>query len=118
MSLADKIKNAKTGVIMPNFDITAPTKIDKLTLTHFFIYEHLDQLMVEKLDDNLELIYLHDMPEIIGVGENRVESTNDLARFLLDCYEEYAECDESELTTDALKLREWLLQNLKQPLTN
>ena len=58
------------------------------------------------------------MPDIFGGGENRMEAMDNLADTLLCLYEEYAECPESELDAGALKLREWLLKNLQQPLTN
>jgi len=119
VSLKNKIKNAKTGTSlfddMPPEEIKRIKKIAKLV---WFIHENQGRLKVEDIENGYEIIYFGDYPDVFGVGADRIDSINDLAETLLYCYEEYAECDESELDAGALELREWLLQNLKQPLTN
>ena len=100
---------------MPPEEIKRIKKIAKLV---WFIHENQGRLKVEDIENGYEIIYFGDYPDVFGVGADRIDSINDLAETLLYCYEEYAECDESELDACALELREWLLQNLKQPLTN
>ena len=119
MSLEEKIKNAKTGESL--FDDIPQEEIDrikKLAKIVWFIHENRNKLKYEEIGENEYIMYFNDMPDDIGVGETIIESMIDLADTLLCTYEEYAECPESELDAGALELREWLLQNLKQPLTN
>lgn len=118
MSLKDKIKNAKTGTsLFDDIPSEGIARIKKLAWIHLFIHENQDRLKVENLDSKHEIIYFNDMPDIFGMGEDRIDSTNYFAEILLNCYEEYVECDESELDAGALELRKWLLQNLQQVIT-